>query len=162
MGKVKHTLRGSTLVETLVMMIVAGIIFLAVMDGLTLFTRLQTRRAMALSAAGCEAEGYHRLKMLLLAADTIRPVSGFLELYHNGRQSALILSDSVLTYHTQDFRDTLLSHIAALRLTECTGQPDTLEVRFATGFTARFAARQKTAESYADEIEKIECGYEYD
>lgn len=33
-------LRGSTLVETLVMMLVAGIVFLTVMDGMTLFTRL--------------------------------------------------------------------------------------------------------------------------
>ena len=38
-------LRGSTLVETLVMMLVAGIVFLTVMDGMTLFTRLQVRRA---------------------------------------------------------------------------------------------------------------------
>ena len=32
MRRVKHTLRGSTLAETLVMMLVAGIVFLAAME----------------------------------------------------------------------------------------------------------------------------------
>ena len=35
----KHTLRGSTLAETLVMMLVAGIVFLAAMEALTLVSR---------------------------------------------------------------------------------------------------------------------------
>ena len=41
----KHTLRGSTLAETLVMMLVAGIVFLAAMEALTLVSRLAARGA---------------------------------------------------------------------------------------------------------------------
>lgn len=42
-----RTFRASTLAETLVMMLVAGIVFLTVMDGLTLFSRLQAQRMEA-------------------------------------------------------------------------------------------------------------------
>lgn len=42
-------LRGSTLAETLVMMLVAGIVFLATMEALTLVSRLVARRAAVLS-----------------------------------------------------------------------------------------------------------------
>lgn len=48
----KHTLRGSTLAETLVMMLVAGIVFLAAMEALTLVSRLVARRAAVLVEAG--------------------------------------------------------------------------------------------------------------
>ena len=58
-------LRGSTLVETLVMMLVAGIVFLTVMDGMTLFTRLQVRRAEALLAAVRKVDGYYRTLSLV-------------------------------------------------------------------------------------------------
>lgn len=57
-----RTLTGSTLAETLVMMIVAGVVFLSVMDGLTLFTRLQTQRAAALAyPLRCGSSGNTRL-----------------------------------------------------------------------------------------------------
>lgn len=45
-------LRGSTLAETLVMMLVAGIVFLATMEALTLVSRLVARRAAVLVEAG--------------------------------------------------------------------------------------------------------------
>lgn len=60
-----RALRASTLVETLVMMLVAGIVFLTVMDGLTLFSRLQARRMEALTAAGRQREGYYRTVSLI-------------------------------------------------------------------------------------------------
>ena len=57
MRRVKHTLRGSTLAETLVMMLVAGIVFLAAMEALTLVSRLVARRAAVLVEEGEEARG---------------------------------------------------------------------------------------------------------
>ena len=89
-------LRGSTLVETLVMMLVAGIVFLTVMDGMTLFTRLQVRRAEALLAAGRKVDGYYRTLSLITAADSVCPAAPeWLTLYGGGRQAELILRDSV-------------------------------------------------------------------
>ena len=51
MRRVKHTLRGSTLAETLVVMLVTGIVFLAAMEALTLVSRLVARRAAVLVEA---------------------------------------------------------------------------------------------------------------
>ena len=56
-------LRGSTLAETLVMMLVAGIVFLATMEALTLVSRLVARRA----ADTLEIDvGSHMLKLPVL------------------------------------------------------------------------------------------------
>ena len=81
-----RTLTGSTLAETLVMMIVAGVIFLSVMDGLTLFTRLQTQRAAALVENGRASEGYYRLENLIADADSICDEAGGLVLFRSGQQ----------------------------------------------------------------------------
>lgn len=65
-----RTFRASTLAETLVMMLVAGIVFLTVMDGLTLFSRLQAQRMEALTAAGRRIDGYYRVVWLSPRADS--------------------------------------------------------------------------------------------
>lgn len=57
-------LRGSTLAETLVMMLVAGIVFLATMEALTLVSRLVARRAAVLVEAGRQRDGIFRLGQL--------------------------------------------------------------------------------------------------
>lgn len=65
MRRVKHMLRGSTLAETLVVMLVAGIVFLAAMEALTLVSRLVARRAAVLVEAGRQRDGIFRLGQLL-------------------------------------------------------------------------------------------------
>ena len=72
----KHTLRGSTLAETLVMMLVAGIVFLAAMEALTLVSRLVARRAAVLVEAGRQRAGIFRLGQLLTTADSVRGAAG--------------------------------------------------------------------------------------
>ena len=72
----KHTLRGSTLAETLVMMLVAGIVFLAAMEALTLVSRLVARRAAVLVEAGRQHDGIFRLGQLLTTADSVRGAEG--------------------------------------------------------------------------------------
>lgn len=160
MRGIKRKLRGSTLVETLMMMLVAGIVFLSVMDGLTLFTRLQTRRAGALLSAGRQRDGYFRLEALTARADSILAGRGGVEIYRGGRQSLLSLGDSVVVYAAGAFRDTLLRGVAAMRLAG--EQPDTLEVAIAEGFTLRFAVRTPAAEVYRKALDEIEEGYDYE
>lgn len=69
-------LRGSTLAETLVMMLVAGIVFLATMEALTLVSRLVARRA-AVFVAGefrdtlLRRVGHMQLLRCDAAADTL-------------------------------------------------------------------------------------------
>lgn len=154
------SLRGTTLVETLVMMLVAGIVFLAVMDGLTLFTRLQTRRAEALLTGGRQRDGYFRLESLVSGADSILTGRDGLEVYCGGRLSELSVRDSALVYWAGEFRDTLLSGVTALRLAG--DDPDSLEIGLAAGFTVRFLVEPPPAERYREALDELENGYGYE
>lgn len=159
MYKLNHTLRASTLVETLVTMITAGIVFLSVTEGLRLFTRLQTRSAEALSANGRMRDGYLRLESLAAGADSILAADDGLEVYRGGRSAALQLRDSALVCRSGAFRDTLLTGVASLRL--CGTESDTVEAVFAR-FKARFPVANPPSVRYGRALEEIENGYGYE
>lgn len=162
MRRIRDKLRGSTLVEMLVMMLVAGIIFLSVMDGLRLFTRLQVQRTEALLAAGRRTTGYYRMVSLLSDADSIRsPEPGRLELYRRGQPSELCLRDSALLFRSGSFCDTLLDGVGLLRMEEYETGPDTVEVGLDARFTAKFAVRS-AAQLYASTMDKTEKNYGYE
>lgn len=108
MRRVKHTLRGSTLAETLVMMLVAGIVFLAAMEALTLVSRLVTRRAAVLVEAGRQRAGIFRLGQLLTTADSVRGAAGggtgeLLYLYRAGGETTLTTCDSAAVFVAGEF-----------------------------------------------------------
>lgn len=179
-------LRASTLVETLVMMLVAGILFLTVMEGLTLFSRLQARRAEALLCSGRTREGYLHVVDLLTSADSIHSSApGRLSIYRRGQHAELALSDSLLIYRRGAFSDTLLSGVGVLRLTTHatyladlthTGsallarsassfRPDTVEIGFGAETGARFTAKfavEAPAEQYRLALDQIEQAYVYE
>lgn len=161
-----RTLTGSTLAETLVMMIVAGVIFLSVMDGLTLFMRLQTQWAAALVENGRASEGYYRLENLIADADSICDEAGGLVLFRSGQQGLLAIRDSILLYIAADYRDTLFRTAENLsRFKGESGQPDTVSVRVRIGkteLTIRVVTRPGREENYRMELNRIEEGYGYD
>lgn len=162
MPGVNHTLRGSTLVETLVMMLVAGIVFLAVIQGLTLFFRLQAKQAEVLLANGRRMQGYCRFVELVDAADSVRMhQAGILTLYGGGRQSELALRDSTLIFSRGEFCDTLLDEVGTLQSEVYETRPDTVTIGLRGGFTARFpvAAPQRL---YDAALEQIETGHDYE
>ncbi len=113
MRRVKHTLRGSTLAETLVVMLVTGIVFLAAMEALTLVSRLVARRAAVLVEAGRQRDGIFRLGQLLTTADSIRSAEGgadageCMHLYRAGGETTLTTRDSAAVFVAGEFRDTL-------------------------------------------------------
>lgn len=159
-SRIACRMHASTLMETLVMMLVAGIVFLAVMDGLTLFTRLQARRMGTLLENGRRRDGYFRLESLAAGIDSIRTGSGGLDIFHGDRHSVLALCDSALVYRSGEFRDTLLTGVTGLRFSE--SDPDTLEVALAEGFTVRFPVQPPSGERYRRSLEEIEEGYDYE
>lgn len=154
-------LKGSTLAETLMMMLVAGIVFLSVADGLTIFTRLQTRRTRELLAAGRGADGYYRAETLLAGADSIESCWEGLALYRSGSRSQLLLRDSALLYVAGEFRDTLLRDVGSLCLYRFDAQADTVEVGI-EGFNARFPVRLHPLQSYEEALKEMERGYGYE
>ena len=161
-----RTLTGSTLAETLVMMIVAGVVFLSVMDGLTLFTRLQTQRTAALVENGRAADGYYRLENLIADADSICDEAGGLVLFRSGQHGLLAIRDSILLYVAADYRDTLFRTAENLsRFKGESGQPDTVSVGVRMGkteLTIRVVTRPGREENYRMELNRIEEGYGYD
>lgn len=160
-GRSARSLRGSSLVEMLVTMLVAGILFLSMMDGLTLFSRAAARRAEALARNRRQAEGLVRMADVAAAADSIVPISGGLECYGAGRRTELLLCDSILLYSSDRFGDTLLRGVASLRLSACAPQPDTVEV-CVEGFVVRLPAGRSSKLCYGEAIGEIEKGYGYE
>ena len=163
----KTFLRGSTLAETLVMMLVSGIVLLAVTEGLALFFRLQIRQAETLFAAECVREGFYRTEWLVTFADSVtNDARGFgedvsLRVWRNGCATSLRLSDSVLLYTDGGFRDTLLRNVSALRLMENEAGANSVAIRFGTGLTARFHISATARERHRIKMEEIENGYGY-
>lgn len=162
-----RTLRGSTLAETLVMMLVAGIVFLAAMEALTLVARLVARRTAVLVEAGCQRDGIFRIGQLLAAADSVRGGEGGdgtgepLHLYRAGREAVLAVGDSAVLYVAGEFRDTLLRRVGPLRFVRCDAASDTLEIGM-PGRTLKYPVLRHARERYEKAIAEIENGYGYE
>lgn len=167
MRRVKHTLRGSTLAETLVMMLVAGIVFLAAMEALTLVSRLVARRAAVLVEAGRQRDGIFRLGQLLITADSVRSAEGGVDagecmhLYRAGREAALTTCDSAAVFVAGEFRDTLLRRVGHMRLLRCDAAADTLEIDVGSHML-KLPVPQPARESYGRRIVEIEKEHGYE
>lgn len=167
MEGIRHKLRGSTLAETLVMMLVAGIVFLAAMEALTLLSQLVARRTAVLVEAGHQRDGIFRIGQLLAAADSIcRETDGFgtgeqLHLYRAGRETMLTAGDSAVLFVAGSFRDTLLRRVGPMRLVRCDAASDTLEVGM-PGRTLKFPVLRPARQRYETAIAEIENGYGYE
>lgn len=152
-------LRASTLAETLVMMIVAGIVFLAVTDGLGMFMRLQTRRIAAMELNGRLRTGMQRLETLASTADSAVRSGMNTVICRHGREALLMLSDSAVIYRLDNFTDTLLTGVGHLRLISYGYAHDTLEVTVRVSdriLTARFGIQHDPQAEYYETIERLE------
>jgi hypothetical protein len=158
-------IRAFTLAETLVAMLLTGILLLTVMEGLTLFFQLEIRQTEALLASGRAREGYYRLERLVAASDSIaedRNEAATLHIWRGGRAAHLMLRNSALLYADGHFRDTLLRDAAALRLTVRRPGADTMEIVFGAGFAARFPVMPSVRERHEQALDKLEKEYGYD
>ena len=168
MRRVKHTLRGSTLAETLVMMLVTGIVFLAAMEALTLVSRLVARRAaVARRGPGRQRDGIFRLGQLLTTADSIRSAEGgadageCMHLYRAGGETTLTTRDSAAVFVAGEFRDTLLRRVGHMRLLRCDAAADTLEIDVGSHML-KLPVLRPARESYERRIAEIEKDHGYE
>jgi hypothetical protein len=105
-----------TLTETLVIMVVAGVVFLGVMDGFGLLRRYAAVTSRRIVENGSFYEGYYRLEALVASADSITG-GGVATFWRGGAQSAtLFLQDSMLIARHGALNDTLMQRVEALRL----------------------------------------------
>ncbi len=158
------TMYGSTLVETVIVMVVMGIIFLAIMNGLGLFMRLQTGRVEEMYKAGRLREGIMRLGTAAVAVDSVMDFGHEIFMYRSGCETALILADSVLTYCNGSFVDTLLREVAGLYVSEDDDRERLCAELCADGrmLTLSFAVEYSDEIVYDQMIERIERGYGYE
>ena len=163
----KHTLRGSTLAETLVMMLVAGIVFLAAMEALTLVSQLVARRTAVLVEAGRQRDGIFRLGQLLVTADSVRgaeggaDAGGCMYLYRAGGETTLTTRDSAAVFVAGEFRDTLLRRVGHMQLLRCDAAADTLEIDI-EGHMLKLPVLRHARESYGRRIAEIEKDHGYE
>lgn len=168
MQRMKHTLRASTLAETLVMMLIAGIVFLAAMEALTTLARLSTQRTAMLLEAERQREAISCLGHLLTTADSIRTYpaipggSDHMLLYRAGQQSELIVCRAALLLIAGTFRDTLMNDICRMRLMRYPTHADTVEIITDRQRMLRMPVRRHARERYETTIHRIENGYGYD
>lgn len=161
----KSVLQGSTLAETLVMMIVAGVVLMGAMEGMTLFNRLLLSRTEALLARKRTTDGYYRMESLVAEADSVRMENGNLVLFRAEKTACIEIHDSALIYRMIPFCDTLLYPVEYLRVARGLSGADTVLIELcqpAGRFILRFSLRPSPEDSYHTQIEKIENGYGYD
>ncbi len=113
----KSKLAGWTLSETLVMMIIAGIVFVSVMDGFALFNRFAGMKTKQIVDNMQLWEGYYHLRDLVAAADSISMSEEVIGLFREGETMAeLFEADSMLVARYGPRTDTLMSAISELKL----------------------------------------------
>lgn len=110
-------LQGWTLSETLVMMIIAGIVFVSVMDGITLFNRYASLKTGQIVGNMRLWEGYYILRDLTVAADSVSTGEAVVRLFREGEPVAdLFETDSLLVARHGLRTDTLMSQISEPKL----------------------------------------------
>lgn len=150
------------------MLIVAGVVFLAVMDGLTMFNRYAVRKTRQISENIRLYEGYRRLEHLVSAADSAAAGGVYITLYREGSpMAALAERDSLLIVLAVGSTDTLLSGVSGLRLSE---SPDagadsirlTLQNSYTGGLNLSFPLKIHTARLSETILREQEKGYAYE
>lgn len=110
-------LPASTLVEVLILMILSGVVFLSVMDGLGLLSRFLDRTSQRIAERTEQYAGYFRTVDLAGDSDSlISEGERTLALYRKGGIHArLSLADSALIVRQDERSDTLLRNVVRLR-----------------------------------------------
>jgi Tfp pilus assembly protein PilV len=159
MTKPKH-IQGWTMTETLVMMIVAGVVFLAVMDGLVLFNRYTQQKTALIIANMKLYEGYYHLRYLTATADSIAVGNGYVRLYRGDNVfTDLVEIDSMLIARTGTMGDTLMQRISDLRISVNRSETDSLclTITATTGnrlyisFPIKFSEEEQIIESLREQ-----------
>lgn len=110
-------LPASTLVEVLILMILSGVVFLSVMDGLGLLSRFLDRTSQRIAERTEQYAGYFRTVDLAGDSDSLISESErTLAIYRKGGIHAwLSLADSTLIVRQDERSDTLLRNVVRLR-----------------------------------------------
>ena len=165
-----YTLPGSTLAEVLVFMIVAGIVFLIIFEGFTLFSKYSSSKYDNIYQRSSFYNAYDNLRTLTSNADSIRlNQDGEIILYsRNDIPIVLQHKDSLLIINHAGTTDTLIRNVGYIELTgtrRALGNCDSLMVYVNTyanpPVILKFPVRKNINEILIESFEKKESAYEY-
>lgn len=117
MNRIKHDqLRAFTMAELLVIMIISGVVYFSVMEGLTMFRKYGSAIAGRIGHNSGFFADYCRLEDMVRYADSIRTADkGECEMYYEGRiRYRLVEKDSVLVAYADGVQDTMSVMITKL------------------------------------------------
>lgn len=147
-----------TLTETLVVMIVAGIVFLSVMDGLGLMRRHTAAVADRITANSRFYDGYYRLEDIVTGADSITRGDPGAILWRGGTEIRVSLIDSILVAGYGSVSDTLMHDVETMRTKHA---PDSLIVVL-NNLTISFPVTPPIQITAAQSIAENEKEHEYE
>lgn len=167
-----YTFAASTLVEMLIVIIVSGILFIALFDGVNLVRRYTNRLNKMLAAGNSLLDSYQQLDHLFLSCDSVTASTGIFCFYKGGERLALVEHrDSLLVCTRSIGVDTLFREVEEIRIVPVRDIPvlvDSLGVRFrARGKSCyfEFGRAWRTENERRTEVLKIEDQFkkeEYD
>lgn len=134
--KKKHarTLKAFTLTEMLMVMIVSGILFIALFDGVDLVRRYTNRLTVKLTSGADLLDSFHRLEHLFRTCDSVQRKEDAYVFYREGEaQTVVETRDSLLCTIRVGRQDTLLQQVTSVRTVAVRGAPalvDSLAVSF--------------------------------
>lgn len=115
--KSDNTLVASTLVEMLVVIIISGILFIALFDGVDLVKRYTGRLSKTLTSGNSLLDGFQRLDYLFQKSDSIQAKEGIFCFYWGGQQQAIVeIRDSLLCCTRTEQLDTLFRGVLSTRV----------------------------------------------
>ncbi|MDR1671295.1 MAG: hypothetical protein LBR57_02125 [Alistipes sp.] len=154
----RRTIPGWTLSETLVMMIVAGIVFVAVMDSVTLFNRFASLKTRQITSNMSLWDGYLHLRDLTAAADSVALDGPVVRLFREHTPTAdFAHTDSTLVAHLGPRTDTLMCEVSGLTLAV-----DTVRVTIRGATTISFRVVPPINKLVEKNLEEREKTYAYE
>ena len=107
-----YTFAASSLVEILIVIIVSGILFIALFDGVNLVRRYTNRLNKMLAAGNSLLDSYQQLDHLFLSCDSVTASTGIFCFYKGGERLALVEHrDSLLVCTRSIGVDTLFREV---------------------------------------------------
>ena len=129
-----YTFAASSLVEILIVIIVSGILFIALFDGVNLVRRYTNRLNKMLAAGNSLLDSHQQLDHLFLSCDSVTASTGIFCFYKGGERLALVEHrDSLLVCTRSIGVDTLFREVEEIRIVPVWNIPvlvDSLGVRF--------------------------------
>lgn len=151
-------------------MIVAGVVFMMIMEGFGLFSRYADRKVANIVAGSQTYEGYHRLALMIHNADSAAMIfDDRLLLFAEDKLTAdMTVRDSLLIIFRNDGQDTILTNVGSVQLLNSgpSAAPDTVKLMLSVSgdeqLTLAFPIYKPVTRTAVKQSEDNERDYKYE